>query len=165
MAFRATLEEVLAADLVVHVRDIAHPDSEPQKNDVLGVLKELGVADDRMERMLEVCNKIDLLPDEDRAAWENDAARKEKRFAVSAVTGQGVESLRVAIEEAISEGAGLYAALLGPADAAAAAWLHARGAVMSEDAVEEQTRMTLRLDDADIGRFATRFPSVSLEQL
>lgn len=92
-AFRATLEEVIEADLILHVRDIAHPDSDAQCEDVLRVLEEIGVSEGARERMIEVRNKIDLLPGDDRAAFlaRNGAGTKGRpaRIYASAVTGRG----------------------------------------------------------------------------
>ena len=90
-AFRATLEEVLEADVIAHVRDAAHDESEAQKADVLKVLAELGVPEDRP--MIEVLNKIDLLPDEARAGLLDGNRRGKGAVAVSALTGEGLDAL------------------------------------------------------------------------
>ena len=89
-AFRATLEEVLAADIILHVRDVAHADSEAQAQDVNRVLGELGIDEVRRGTIIEVWNKLDLLPPEERAAREAQALRKAGTVLLSAVTGEGV---------------------------------------------------------------------------
>lgn len=98
-SFRATLEEVLAADLILHVRDIAHPDSEVQAKDVEDILTSLGVGTGT--KQLEIWNKIDLLDDERREAMNTRAARDDEIFAISAVTGEGLEDLFAAITTAL----------------------------------------------------------------
>ncbi|MCW0182772.1 MAG: GTPase HflX, partial [Zavarzinia sp.] len=99
-AFRATLEEVLEADIIVHVRDVAHPESEAQKADVLAVLGDLGVdTPTQDERMIEVLNKIDLLEPEERQRLANTAARLPAILPVSALTGEGVDHLLDILDE------------------------------------------------------------------
>ena len=100
-AFRATLEEVLEADVLLHVRDISHPDTEAQKNDVNAVLTELGVAPEAQENMIEVWNKIDLLPEDERGVLAS-RSHTTRESAVSAVTGEGIESLLERIDRALS---------------------------------------------------------------
>lgn len=102
-AFRATLEEVLDADLIVHVRDIAHPETQAQSEDVQDVLNELGIKDETKEETIEAWNKIDLLDGEELSSAINIAARSEKIFAISAVTGQGIEPLLEAVETSLSD--------------------------------------------------------------
>jgi 50S ribosomal subunit-associated GTPase HflX len=102
-AFRATLEEVLEADLIVHVRDLAHPETEAQKADVLDVLADLGVGEARLEAMLEARNKIDLLDDEAAADMRNAARREQGAVALSAVSGEGVATLLDAIDRGLDE--------------------------------------------------------------
>jgi GTP-binding protein HflX len=106
-AFRATLEEVAEADLILHVRDIAHPDSEAQAKDVAAVLEELGVDARSHERMLEVWNKVDLLPPGERPS---PASGRDAPAAVpvSALTGEGLDALLEAIESRISGGRRIY---------------------------------------------------------
>ena len=91
-AFRATLEEVAAADLILHVRDIAHPDSEAQAADVEAVLSSLGLAEEGSPPRLEVWNKLDLLPPAEREELLGEAARRNDVVALSALTGKGSTS-------------------------------------------------------------------------
>src|SRR5690606_28864579 len=89
-AFRATLEEVVSADLILHIRDIAHPDSQAQAQDVLSVLEELGIFHPLESGiMLEVCNKVDLLPSNELEVLENRLKREEEIIAISALSGYG----------------------------------------------------------------------------
>ena len=101
-SFRATLEEVLEADLILHVRDVSHPDSGAQKSDVLDVLEELGVERDPLERMVEVRNKIDLLKDDDREKEKVRSERTEHEIPLSAVTGQGCNELLELIDQRLN---------------------------------------------------------------
>src|SRR6185437_6634410 len=99
-AFRATLEEVLAADVIAHVRDAAHDESEAQKADVLKVLAALGVPEDRA--VIEILNKIDLLPSDVRSGLLAGNAQGKRAVAVSAVTGEGLETLLARFEADVS---------------------------------------------------------------
>ena len=103
-AFRATLEEVASADLILHVRDIAHPDSEAQTEDVEAVLTALGLAEEEGPPRLEVWNKIDQLDSVERAEQLGEAARRGNVVAVSALTGEGLDKLREAIAEELHSG-------------------------------------------------------------
>ncbi|MEP2027880.1 MAG: GTPase HflX [Paracoccaceae bacterium] len=130
-AFRATLEEVLGADLICHVRDISHDESEAQARDVMGILTSLGVDEDRA--MIEVWNKADLLDPESREAIEARAARDETRFAISAITGDGLDALLAAIAEALVGAKTSETLALPFSDGKKRAWLFAQDIVESED--------------------------------
>lgn len=133
-AFRATLEEVLDADLIVHVRDISHPQSADQARDVAEILSTLGVGQDVPQ--IEVWNKIDLLEEEARAAAVTAAARADDLFAISAVAGDGLDALLGAMS-AILTAPRVHAQLrLSHAQGRARAWLHEQGVVEREE-VEE----------------------------
>src|SRR3712207_6591806 len=88
-AFRATLEEVISADLILHVRDISHPDSDAQQADVEKVLAEIGAAGEGGAPLLEAWNKIDLLSEEDKDRFEAEARRRDNVVLISAITGDG----------------------------------------------------------------------------
>jgi GTP-binding protein HflX len=122
-AFRATLEEVLAADVILHVRDIAHPESEEQASDVMAVLKDLGVSKTARDEIIEVWNKIDLLDDDHRAALTADAMDAARVVPVSAVTGEGVDKLLIRIEAALAEHNPVFRIELAPEDGAQLAWI------------------------------------------
>lgn len=163
-AFRATLEEVLSADLIVHVRDIAHPDSEAQRADVLQVLEELGVIGEAALQgeganpppIIEAWNKADLL-DPDAAAHAREVAlRQEDVILLSAVTGDGVEMLQRRMSDRLTAGSRIYSLALDSADGAAVAWLHENGEVMSMTEEDGRFHVEARLTDAVAARFAAR---------
>ena len=129
-AFRATLEEVLAADLILHVRDISHPGSEDQARDVMRILDDLGVRDDIP--MIEVWNKIDQLPAETAAATERLAGRRDDVQPISALAGTGVAPLVAAVEGALDEARTRKDLLLPFSAGRRRAWLYDQGVVEDE---------------------------------
>lgn len=165
-AFRATLEEVLSADLIVHVRDIAHPDSDAQRDDVLDVLSELGVAgegaSERGEEapdappIIEAWNKLDLLDAEAEAIARETASRRDDVVILSALTGVGVPDLQRAISVKMTAGAKVYGLRIAAADGAALAWLHEHGEVLSAAMEGEENRVDVRLSDAAFARYTKR---------
>jgi GTP-binding protein HflX len=156
-AFRATLEEVLEADLILHVRDVAHPDTAAQKDDVLSVLDELGLEEDRLSAMIEVRNKIDLLPEAERLAATNQADRDELVCAVSAITGDGCEALLEAVDRRLNAERCVVDVSVDLSDGAAIAWLYQRGEVLSRNDDQTLAHMRVGLDAADAARFEHRF--------
>ncbi|MFZ2871744.1 GTPase HflX [Zavarzinia sp.] len=158
-AFRATLEEVLEADIIVHVRDVAHPESEAQKADVLAVLNDLGVdTPTQDERMIEVLNKIDLLEPEERQRLANTAARLPAILPVSALTGEGVDHLLDILDERLGRNRQLVELDVALEDGAALAFLYEHGEVIArEDRDDGKAHLTVGLDPADLGRFEKRF--------
>lgn len=156
-AFRATLEEVQEADVVLHVRDIANPDSQAQARDVETVLAELGVTFDEGKTVVEVWNKFDLVADEDREEVAGSARRVEAS-PVSAVTGEGCEALLKRIAALIDD-APPVAVRLGAGDGEALAWIYRNGRVLSrEDQDEGGVVLVARLDPQALGRFERQFP-------
>ncbi len=141
-AFRATLEEVLEADLILHVRDIAHPETEEQAADVADILESLGVAEE--VPMFEVWNKIDLLAPEQREALKVQDARSPGIHTVSALTGDGLGSLLAAVAVALDEERQEEEVILPFADGRARAWLHGEGLVLSEHEIENGHRLRVR---------------------
>lgn len=131
-AFRATLEEVLDADLILHVRDISHPETEQQAADVLDILTDLGVSPRARESMLEIWNKIDLLDADRRAALNVAAERNPKIFATSAVTGEGLDGLLAAIDHALAEPGFFETISLGFQDGRKRAWLFENNLIETE---------------------------------
>lgn len=134
-AFRATLEEVIEADLILHVRDISHPDTAAQAQDVLGVLGELGIDVNDANRMIEVWNKIDRLDSEARLRAENHAGRlpvSERPSLVSALAGEGIEGLLRRIADKIAAGWPVVSLALEAADGANVSWLHRHGEVLQQ---------------------------------
>ena len=153
-AFKATLEEVTAADLLIHVRDIAHPDSEAQRADVEAVLEEIGVAAETPR--LEAWNKLDLLDAEARDALLADAAKRADVMPVSALSGEGVADLVRRVAADFTAGHRRYSIAIAHDDGAAVAWLHERGEVVGQEEGEGETTYDVRLAPADRERFSRR---------
>jgi GTPase len=141
-AFRATLEEVLEADLILHVRDISHPETAQQAADVTAILSSLGVP--AATPQIEVWNKLDLLPPDDRAALQAQAARSDTVLALSALTGEGLDRLIATISAAFDEARTDHTLTLGFADGRRRAWLHAEGVVQSETETDTGHRIDVR---------------------
>ncbi|WP_111557778.1 GTPase HflX [Paracoccus sediminilitoris] len=154
-AFRATLEEVLEADLILHVRDISHPETEEQANDVAEILDSLGVDDD--VAAIEVWNKIDALGADTRAALRRTDARTEGVQAVSALSGEGLEDLVAAIDHRLGEVLDEHRmedqVVLDFADGRSRAWLHEAGVVEREETAEDGLRLHLRWTARQKGAF------------
>ncbi|MET0375484.1 MAG: GTPase HflX, partial [Rhizorhabdus sp.] len=162
-AFRATLEEVTGADIILHVRDIAHPDSDAQAADVLGVLGEIGVGPRAPEGesaegapIIEVWNKVDMLDPETCAATEAEAARREDVVTLSALTGDGIERLRRIVSERLSTGNRVRTLSVPIGDGAALAWLHAQGEVIGQEVEGDRMIVEVRLSDKNLARFESR---------
>ena len=153
-AFKATLEEVVSADLLIHVRDVAHPDTEAQRIDVEGVLADIGVSE--QTPVIEAWNKLDLLDDDARTARLAEAARREEVVAISALTGEGVQHLRTAVADRLTEGHRRYTITLPAGDGAGAAWLHAHGEVLASEVEGEEATYDVRMSPADYERFEQR---------
>jgi GTP-binding protein HflX len=152
-AFRATLEEVRQADIIVHVRDVAHPDSAAQKSDVLKVLGEIGVGASRLEDVIEARNKIDLLDPDRYAEHRNIAARHDRVVAISAVTGQGCAGLCELFDDRLRQARRVLDVSVALDDGATIAWLYRHGEVLSRSDRDGEAHMRVGLDPADIGRF------------
>ena len=159
-AFRATLEEVLEADLVVHVRDIASPESDRQKADVEAVLGDLGLDEAALANMLEVLNKIDLVPAEERAAALNQAQRKDAVLAISAVTGEGCNALLAAIEERLFPQRHRLTLDIPHDQGRAVSWLYDHAEVVGRAEEDEATRLTVELTEREYFQFRKEFPNV-----
>ena len=132
-AFRATLEEVIEADVVLHVRDISHPDTDAQAEDVKDVLADLGIDAESGGRVIEVWNKIDALPDEERERIFNVAVRAEeghRPVLVSALTGEGTGPLLDLVEGHITAGRVTLDVTLAPEDGEGLGWLYRHGEVL-----------------------------------
>jgi GTP-binding protein HflX len=160
-AFRATLEEVIAADVILHVRDATHADTAAQAHDVEEVLRALDIDPNDRSRLVEVWNKIDRLDAEARAQLENVAARRpadERPVLVSALTGEGLDRLLAVIAAHIGERRIVLDLLLDPADGAGVSWLHRHAEVMDKSLREDgQLAMTVRADPANAERIRGKF--------
>ncbi len=163
-AFRATLEEVTAADVIVHVRDIANPDTLAQKRQVLDVLADLGLMGEEGGEptipIVEAWNKWDLLdPDSAADLAEQIAVRPDEVIVpLSALTGEGTDALLEAVGKLLTAGARVHTFVLPVSDGQRVAWLHAHGEVLAEeDAGEDERgplrRLQVRLDPRELGRF------------
>ena len=158
-AFRATLEEVTAADIICHVRDMANPSRDAQKKQVLQVLADLGVVSEQGESedipILEVWNKLDALDADERKELEEAAANDEAAVTVSALTGEGVPTLLEKVDEILSEGSREHDLVLGPQDGRRLAWLHQHGNVLSDEPSGEDGSRSVRvkLSPKEFGRF------------
>jgi GTP-binding protein HflX len=150
-AFRATLEEVLSADLILHVRDISHEDSEAQAGDVEAVLGELGVDEIRRRHLVEVWNKIDLITDRDRRqALASLSRRRGNVVLASSVTGEGLEELLNVIEQRLAAASLVFEIELGPEQGQELSWLYSRGEVLSrrDDGEHGLIGLRIRFDPA-----------------
>ncbi|MBX3522107.1 MAG: GTPase HflX [Xanthobacteraceae bacterium] len=159
-AFRATLEEVIEADLIVHVRDISHPDTAAQATDVLGVLQDLGIDINDEMKIIEVWNKCDRLDAELRANADNHAQRQpvsRRPILISALTGEGIEKLLRAIADKIATGWPVISLVLDPADGANLSWLHRHGEVLSQELKgDDELRVEVRMAPEKAEEFARR---------
>jgi GTP-binding protein HflX len=155
-AFRATLEEVRAADVIVHVRDIAHADSDAQAKDVEAILAELGVAG-AADKLIEVWNKLDKLDGDHRAGLAFGTGEGEP-IAVSALTGEGVEHLLQAIETRLARGRALIDLDLEPTDGQGLHWLYEHTEVMArETGADGHVHLTVRVAPDTVERVKRRF--------
>jgi GTPase len=161
-AFRATLEEVIEADVILHVRDVSHEDSNAQSHDVEKVLAELGIeADD--PRVVEVWNKIDRLESDARVRIFNLAERQRLRrqpLPVSALTGEGVEHLLVAIEQRLGEKRQTLQLSIDPSDGAGLSWLYRHSEVMSREMSEDgRLAVSVRADPKNAELVKHKYPA------
>lgn len=141
-AFRATLEEVLEADLILHVRDISHPETAEQAQDVADILTSLGVKPS--VPVIEVWNKLDLVDSSARAALAVNADARDRVYPISALTGEGIETLLAAISTAFEEEKSERTLTLPFAEGRKRAWLHQEGVVTGEQETEDGHRLTVR---------------------
>jgi GTP-binding protein HflX len=155
-AFRATLEEVLEADVVVHVRDISHPDSAAQATDVETVLRELGVGELVDDGLLEALNKIDRLDPAGREELLNQSRRHPNQIPLSAVSGEGLPALLAEIDDRLGQGRAVLDVALALSDGATIAWLYRHGEVVARRDDETQAYLRVKLDPADLHRFQRR---------
>jgi len=164
-AFRATLEEVLEADIILHVRDISHDDAEAQERDVEAVLRQLGIDPDADagQRIIEVWNKIDRFDTEAREDLRNIAARRPPErpcFMVSAATGEGIDALLSAIEDRLADKRMTLNLSIDASDGAGISWLHRNAEVLNKELHGERFDMTVRVDETKRDIVVSRFDAV-----
>ncbi|NBC31681.1 MAG: GTPase HflX [Alphaproteobacteria bacterium] len=155
-AFRATLEEVQAADLILHVRDIAHPDSATQRSDVNAVLAELGIDVRSDPRVLEVLNKVDLLDAEAAEAVHDRAGRADGGVPVSALTGDGCDALLARMAERLGADRATLDVAVDLTDGESIAWLYRHGDVLDRHDDAEHAHLRVSLHPVDQGRLTAR---------
>jgi GTPase len=159
-AFRATLEEVIEADVILHVRDVSHEEAEAQSQDVESVLRELGI-EPNDKRLVEIWNKIDRLTSDRRSELANIVERQpdaRKPVLVSALTGEGLERLRAAIEAGVGAARIVQDVLLDPSDGAGVSWLHRHTEVLAKVMHEDgQLKLTVRAEPAVMERVKAKF--------
>jgi GTP-binding protein HflX len=162
-AFRATLEDVIEADVLLHVRDVAHEDTEAQAGDVQQVMRELGIDPSDTARVIEVWNKADLLSPDDRQRLSTASGRatEERRpILVSALTGEGIPDLLAAIELHLSAGRPSYEVDVAPEDGQGLAWLHENTEILERRVTETgHSVVQIRLTPGKEPRFLNRFPN------
>ena len=152
-AFRATLEEVASADVLVHVRDMSHPDRDAQLEDVDDVLKSLGIGEGESPARIEAWNKVDLLAEPERQALLTEAERRDDVIPISALTGWGTDHLRQHISDTLRQGTQIHQVRLDPADGSRLAWLHSRGEVLDQRLDGEEIEVDVRLSPDNWARF------------
>jgi GTP-binding protein HflX len=155
-AFRATLEEVTEADIVVHVRDAHHPDNEAQRGDVLNVLSELGLDQPGENGLIEAMNKIDLLDPTTRASLGNQQLRNSQSVALSATTGEGCDALLDLIDRRLESEARVMRLDIPLTDGKTLAWIYDRGKVLGRRDDNEAAHLSVRLSEDDISRLRHR---------
>ena len=156
-AFRATLEEVLEASIILHVRDMSHPDSAAQDQDVHDVLKNLGLDDRASADMIEVLNKIDLLPETLGGDLMRRAERDPNVVPISAIKGTGIDRLLARLDEKLGTSRRIVDLKIEASDGATLAWLYRHGEVIDRrDDEDGVAHIQVGLDPADVGRLEKR---------
>lgn len=162
-AFRATLEEVMEADVILHVRDISHEDAEAQQQDVEAVLRQLGIDPGHGARILEVWNKIDRFDADQRENLENIAARRSAEvpcFLVSAETGEGLDGLLAAVEDRLGATRTTLDLSVDASDGAAVSWLHRNSEVLAKELRDGRYDMTVRVDETKRDILVNRYAAI-----
>ena len=152
-AFRATLEEVREADLLIHVRNMAHPDHEAQREDVEDVLASLGLAEEGAPPRIEAWNKVDLLAGEERTRLCEEARRREDVVPISALSGDGLDELRNCMAAKLRSGEQVHRIRLPASAGERIAWLHSRGEVIEQTLDRDELELSVRLSPDNWARF------------
>ncbi|MGB5076429.1 MAG: GTPase HflX [Sphingorhabdus sp.] len=163
-AFRATLEEVISADIIVHVRDISHAESDAQRDDVIKILQDLGIGTDAdttdAPEMIELWNKVDLLDEDRRHELQGIAGRSNNVLMISAETGEGIDALKLLLSEVIAKGNETRELTFQSKDGAALAWLHERGKVSNKREEGGNILVEASLSRQLWGQFEKQFPGI-----
>jgi GTP-binding protein HflX len=152
-AFRATLEEVREADLLVHVRNMAHSDREAQREDVEDVLASLGLGEEGAPPRIDAWNKVDLLSSEERDRLLEEAKRREDVVPISAMTGEGLDELRQCMAAKLRSGEQVHHIRLRATEGSKIAWLHSRGEVLGQKLEHDELELSVRLSPDNWARF------------
>jgi len=163
-AFRATLEEVIEADIILHVRDISHQESTAQSEDVITILNELGIDGENDPRLIEVWNKIDRLSADASTNVANQAERRPAErtpVLVSAQTGEGIDTLSAAIETRLSRERQIVELVLDPSDGSGLSWLYRHTEVLSRELQDGQLHVTIRGNPEQTAQVRARFPDAA----
>ena len=164
-AFRATLEEVISADIIVHIRDISHAESDAQRDDVLAILNDMGIEilEDTQQgpEFIEVWNKADLLDDERESELTGIASKSNDILMMSAATGEGVDEFRRLLSDHIAKGNETRSLMLKSEDGAALAWLHGRGKINSSKEQGDHLLVDVSLSRQLWGQFEKQFSAYS----
>ncbi len=158
-AFHATLEEVIEADLIVHVRDAAHEDSAAQAEDVADVLRSLGIDEAaQAERLIEVWNKLDLLDVETRSVLSSKADRDERVVQLSALSGEGTDALLELIEQKLSAQRDIYRVRIAAENGAGLSWAYRAGEVLNRDELQDgSTLLSVRLPESRLNEGKSQY--------
>ena len=166
-AFRATLEEVHEADLLLHVRDISDPLTEQRRQDVLDVLAQIKAGPEFDQNVIEVWNKVDLVTEDNRSAIDQRALASRENdkeidaHIISSQSGEGIHELMLAVEANLTAKDDIIEVAIAPKDYSVRAWLHEHGHVLAENTEDGgYCRMQVQLSDADIGKFRARHPDL-----
>lgn len=161
-AFRATLEEVLDADLILHVRDISHPQSEKQAEDVLEILENIGVSDSSLEGMVEVWNKLDAIDPEKAGNLRTVSDREPSKVAISALTGEGLDALDATIEAGLGDATHQDRISVGYDQGRARAWLFSHNVVTEERQCETGSQLSVQWSEKQENQFRQAFESENI---
>jgi GTP-binding protein HflX len=156
-AFRATLEQVEYADIILHVEDISNPSYMQQREDVISILNDLGVNTDHSDHIISVYNKIDVLEEDDKNYHINQASRRNDVVAVSAINGEGISDLLQKIDKMLSRTHQILSVIIQPKDGKASAWLHENTEVLESHFQEDDIEMKVRIDNAKASQFTKLF--------
>jgi len=159
-AFRATLEEVVEADIILHVRDASDPEMMAQADDVYAILESMGIEAEGNHTVVEVFNKLDLLAPENAGRMRDIAAAMEHPgVIISALTGAGLDDLSAEVARRLARDKEDIATVLDPASGADIAWLYRNGEILGREDLEDGIHLTVRLSQADAGRWRKRHPA------